>query len=308
LIFTVLISTEIASTIQEKPMMHTRPAPQLVLTALTGFFSLFGAASRADSTDQYLSQALGRLVRAIDEVDGLTTFGYIEGDCLFGSLQAVGDSAVVTVDLRKGRAVALFGAGDDDARDVDLVVTNSDGAIVAQDTDDDSTPVARFKPAEDGRYTIRLKLEASRDSASFCSLAILRENGWSIPIQDTAAAYRRCIDGYRLLAARYSGIQFGRRRGGWCLIGGVIPQGGDLGFSNMIFGAGNHILLAAADDHSQDVDLYLLEDGAIRAQDQRDDAVAIVEAETSEGHSYRLRVTNEKSRGPAMTIVVLLRQ
>ncbi len=60
--------------------------------------------------------------------------------------------------LSAGTQYMVIGACDEDCTDIDIVVKDEDGDVVAQDFADDDVPIVRFTPSASGRFTIETSM------------------------------------------------------------------------------------------------------------------------------------------------------
>jgi len=74
--------------------------------------------------------------------------------------------------LKANTGYRFLAAGDKDAKDVDVEVTNSGGKVVAVDGKVDPTAVANYKTGKGGEYTIRVRLYGSQSNLPCVCLAI----------------------------------------------------------------------------------------------------------------------------------------
>lgn len=97
-----------------------------------------------------------------------TVSGYLDGYAqqYAAGAEAVGDDEMARlaaqeahdwqVSLQGGRSYRVLGACDTNCTDVDLAVLDPSGAVVASDVLLDDYPVVDVRPAENGRYTVRI--------------------------------------------------------------------------------------------------------------------------------------------------------
>lgn len=77
-----------------------------------------------------------------------------------------GETARHSVFLLRGSVFQADGTCDADCRDLDLVLRNSDGQVVAEDRDRDDVPIIRYDVRRSGSY--RLEVVMYRCSANPC--------------------------------------------------------------------------------------------------------------------------------------------
>ena len=183
-----------------------------------------------------------------------------------------------------------------------MVISDADGRAVARSYDG-ATPLVGFTPMRDGKYTISVKLQRCRRDASFCALAILRDGGWDVPLENLVRAVARSMQGCQ------SAGQFGfnAQRNQWCLYGAVMRGGGEVGVKNLRLGRGRHAIMAVGDDYAEDIDLYLSDSvGNKVGKDDAPDATPGFSHRAAGGVAYEVRIKVARSRGPTIVLATVL--
>lgn len=153
----------------------SRCAVVLTMACLLGVFGGEARTSAQEGQGKYVTEAAARLTKLIDQANGQ---GYKLHDNVFsiggGWLKQSTNNwvALFTVELQANRQYRFLGAGDADARDVDLEV-QLNGRTVASDTGTDPSAVVNFTPGSTGRYLVRLRLYASDNDLPCVCLGIV---------------------------------------------------------------------------------------------------------------------------------------
>jgi hypothetical protein len=123
------------------------------------------AAAQGGNQGKYITQASANLIGLVGKAND-------DGFVLAANQLSIGggwvkqgaDSWVTlySVQLEGGRLYRVLAAGDNDARDVDVEVTNPKGNIVARDDSTDPKATVNYRPPVSGRYTVRVRLFAAR--------------------------------------------------------------------------------------------------------------------------------------------------
>ncbi|MCI0683395.1 MAG: hypothetical protein L0Y71_14925 [Gemmataceae bacterium] len=152
-----------------------RRAALVVTVAASFVLAGAGRASAQEGQGKYVTQAAARLVNLIDKANR-------EGYKLHDNVFSIGGGwlkqdennwvALFTVELKAGAQYRFLGAGDNDAKDVDLEVRFND-KVVAVDTRTDPTAVVSYSPTTTGRYLVRLRLYASDQDLPCVCLGIV---------------------------------------------------------------------------------------------------------------------------------------
>jgi hypothetical protein len=134
-------------------------------------------AAAQESQGKYVNSSVARLVKMIDFANAagynLQTDQFSAGGVWLrqGKENWV---SLVTMELKAGKDYRFLAAGDMDARDVDLKIVNSDGTIVANDSTTNPEAIVNYSPTKTGRYTISIRLYASRESVpSYCTAIVM---------------------------------------------------------------------------------------------------------------------------------------
>lgn len=106
-------------------------------------------------TDRWTNQVRGELLKA-----AMTTGlgGYqMTHNPFIGSLGRGGETDI-TLNVTSGVSYAIIGVCDADCRDIDLKLYDDNGNLIRSDTQRDDTPIVRFTPRWNARFTIRVTM------------------------------------------------------------------------------------------------------------------------------------------------------
>jgi hypothetical protein len=260
---------------------------------------------------RYMVQAVGRVADAARNIEQKTNYGFdVDHACLLGAYLQTGKSIDIVQSFKGGRQYVLIGGGSENAIDVDLGVLDG-GKVLASDTDDDPTPIVKFKPAKDGNYTIRLLLEKSKASGNFVALAIMHEGGYTIPHKNIVASIGGAIRAAQLAAKKVSskgGSLAFHEGGNWSFYGTVLKPQEVSSFGGLKLTADPTIALAGADEDGTNIDLFIKDQGsgAVVAKDVEPDATPAVLIHPQSSVRYSLSVANSAKQGTTLATVLLL--
>ena len=239
-----------------------------VLAAVVGLMmpAVSRADRRADGFDS-LQESLTRLVAKSVQLN-LGGYGYDGSQCLFGYLLDQGKEQTLVRTFEQGKSYLIFGAGDDDARDIDIWVTPEDqpGLHLCEDVDDDPTPAVEFRPAKTGRYAVTIRNEKS-DGPSFCSFIVMLE-GHNTGFKMVQLA--EALDNAFALARLRGLFARGFPRNNLVLFGGEGEQGESSTVYNLSYPSGDYVAVASGSDSVEDVDM------TVTRQDHAGDPQGIV--------------------------------
>jgi hypothetical protein len=253
-----------------------------------------------------MTQALGRVMSAVRELTDQTEMGLDDSSvCFGGALIRVGQESSTGVPLQEGRTYGFVGGGDNDAQDVDIVLRDPDGKVVAQDTDTDASPAFEFSCRRTGQYRIFLRMAKSKDDASFGAFALLRKGGFDVPTKNLTVAASNCLRLCESAHENGSGAIFHQGAGEWAILGTILKEGEELTHRGVAFRDGRHAVLAAADANAKDLDLTVIgPNDKVVGKDADTDPNPVV-LFTGAG-TIQFKLSNRKSTGATLAFVSLL--
>jgi hypothetical protein len=267
----------------------------IVMAAVVGLMT--PAMSRADGFDS-LEESLTRLVTSSGLVN-LSGYRYDGNQCLFGYLLDQGKEQTMVRTFERNKTYLILGAGDDDARDIDLWVTQEDqpGAHLCEDIDDDATPMVEFQPTKTGRYAVQIRNEESH-GPSFCGFIVLvKDDHAGFGIVPLAEALDNAT-----AVARLRGL-FAKEfpRNNLVLFGGECERGESSTVYNLSYTSGDYVAVASGSDSIEDVDLTVTRQfradapqGAEVAGDRDDDNTPAAPFRITKGSYYCVSMKNEQ--------------
>jgi hypothetical protein len=270
------------------------------------------AADGSWAPGKFMIQAVGRVADAAKNIEAKSNIGFdVDHACLLGAYLMKGKSIDIVQSFKAGRQYVLLGGGSDNAIDVDLGILDSNNKLIIADTDDDPSPMVKFKPVKDGNYTIRLALEKSKSNGNFVALAIMHEGGYNIPTKNFVASIGRAIMNANAVSkkvgAKGMDLVF-HEQGNWALYGTVLKPGEVSTFGGLTLVTDPTIALAGADEDGTNIDLFIKDQRASKvvAKDDDPDATPAVLVSPEAGKMYSLSVANAAKTGTTMATALLL--
>lgn len=138
-----------------------------IIAAVAAAGIVFGAgrASAQDYAEQIWTQLQG--MRSVYE--GATLQNFILGHMPKDRTDSW------TIGLAANTTYTIGGVCDTDCSDLDIVVRDEAGKVVAQDELDDDVPIVELKTASAGRYTIEVKMFACAANTCYFGFGLFRE-------------------------------------------------------------------------------------------------------------------------------------
>ena len=266
----------------------------IALSALT-LMALATTAHAADTTKQSLQQARDRMIAGATSLDS-KSYAY-DGVTPF-SLAFIDrkNAASMVTPLTAGTPYAFVGVGDDDATDIDVIVKDSAGRIVAQDVDDDAVAATPFTPDKSGKYTVTLRLTDGKASSSACALAIFRKGGgYKLSNDSVRTTTDNMFEVSQRLHNKYGSI-YNSGGGQWAIVGNVLKAGGTSTLSGIRAAKGDYVFVAMGDEDMVDLDMTVRDArGKIIQQDTDSDNSAVCANTFAAPQMCSLELTNAKS-------------
>lgn len=249
-----------------------------------------------------------RVMGPIQKLTKDTNYGYCEGICLLAAFLTDKEEVTFNRWFDKGKQVAILGGGDDGVQDLDIVITDKAGKRVAADVMDDPSPVVEFTPSETASYSITVKMAKSGKNGGFATVGILVRGGYSVPVENLAAALTNLIlqcEDINNKTRRDVSFTCGNNQ--WCVFGSIVAMGGDLTVEKLTPGGGDRVLIAGGDRTTTDIDLALLNSkGGVIKEDTDEDAIPRIVFQSQRNTNYGFKVKNMKSRGASLILTGML--
>lgn len=257
----------------------------------------------------YMQQSLDICFDRADWYLENTEYGFGPQISLVGTFMGVGESYPMVKNFNSNTNYIIIAAGDVDANDVDIRVRDRSGRLIAEDTSYNREAIVEFNSGRGGQFTIQVELY-SADNDAFVSFVILQEDGWYIPRYDFNIAANEmlglCEDANGILARDRKSLIPNNVRNQACVFGGLM--GGEEGttLTNLQFGDGEVVILAAGDSDVEDIDLVLFDHrGRELASDLASDPYPVLEAWSTAGRLYEVELTSAAASGTTPTFCVV---
>ena len=263
----------------------------------------------------FLVQAMTRVTNLAANAKQLGGYGYNDNISIMAAWVEGKRSISFGYPLTAGTDYLFLAAGDNDARDIDLAITdNYDNRTVALDQGSEPEAIAPFTPRFTGSYTLKLTLFSSRDNLPcICSLVVLKRDGWAVPFKNldnaTSALATLVTDLNRVHGPkRNKKFDFRSAPNQWAVFGGVLKEGASLKVTNMDLGYGERAMVGVCDGVSEKLDLHLLNRSSlVIGKQSQADAKPFFFAPQSQGPGYGLRLRNSSSpRGGSLVMMGVL--
>jgi hypothetical protein len=254
----------------------------------------------------YMAITLTKLLSFANYVMEDTKYG-LDGDasCLFGGYLTSSAPLHFSRTLKGGREYAVFGAGTNED-DINVVISDSNGNIVAQDVRDDSQPVATFTPPADGQYKIQLVL-AGPGTETFGGLGIAVADGFRVPPDMMQTVFQNLLNKAIKVSNFFAengagGVVFMDSPGDWAMQATILNPKESITQNGIDIPANRAaVFLAVGHDNTYDIDTQVEDkgDGQKWTDTEKDgEPVLVVEP----GGARQVSFTVQLSEAPEATL------
>lgn len=203
--------------------------------------------------------ALARTVEYADDALGLhPELGYApDSSALLGARLGAETQSRMGLTLEAGKKYVFLAKSSGDI-DIDIVLHDEDGRIIARDVESDGMPVVVYEADRGGRYTIELRNASGR--ATYAVMAMLETGGARLAARFVRQTLTR-------LADAADGVSRGGfdERSGWSFFATLLHQGETHRFSGLPTHGRRGRVLMVADRDARDVELEVRgSDGAVQ--------------------------------------------
>jgi hypothetical protein len=268
-----------------------------VLTVTGAVLALLvaGGAARADWVPgERMTEAGGRVMGTVRGLSDVSKFGYDGNITVMAAFIQPGKTTSMERQLTRGEEYMILGGGDDQTEDLDIeVVDVATDRVIAKDDETDASPTVRFTAPKSGKYKLRLTLFKAKRGCFAC-MVVLRKGGFDVPKENLVKATARLIGLCNLVDSKIKGdVTFHDPANQWALYGGIFEKGESLSITNLNMGNGRRVIVAAGDDNTKDIDLFLMDrNGKVLVKDEDDDPTPVLQWRTNNREAYGLKIKN----------------
>jgi hypothetical protein len=295
--------------------LRSRYGQSTLTICVATVLALLISTSRADAQQgKYVEQSATNLVKLINAANA---DGYKLRDNSFsiggGWLKQSTSEWIktYTIPLKAGTQYRFLAAGDNDAKDVDIEVSDANGKVVAIDGKPDPAAVASFTPKEDGKYLVKIRLYASRENVPcVCTTIVMAKTSGGSGAQGKYVA-QSSANLVKLINAA-NGDGFKLRDNSLSIGGGWLKQSTSdwVKIYSVPLKAGTQYrFLAAGDNDAKDVDIEVSDaTGKVVAVDGKLDPTATVTftPKANGMYSVRIRLYASDSNLPCVCTAIVM--
>ncbi len=279
------------------------------LLFLAATFSSIDSAQAQWWPGDYMQQSLDVCFDQADWYLEHTEYGFGPQISLVGSFMSVGERYPMLKYFDRDTDYVIIAAGDMDANDVDIRVRDASGRLLAEDASYNREALVEFNAGRGGQLAIEVELH-SAEADSFVSFVVLQAGGWYIPRHDFNIAANEmlgmCQDADAAVRREGKSLMLNDEYNQACLFGGLM--GGEEGttLTNLQFGQGEVVILAAGDSDVEDIDLVLQDQrGRELTADRLADPHPVLTYPTSARQRYEVELTSAAATGTVPTFCIV---
>lgn len=268
------------------------------------FLTLLSTANlTAQSPTDGPGQALNVVFEKGNLMAALSGHEWRPGLSLAAAHLSVGQTISLNVSLLQNVEYVFLASGATEQADVDLYLRDLSGRLLAEDEEEDGTPVIEFKATATGTFQLQLHFAAGESPEAYVALSLLRKGGRQITEQD----FRSISTGFFAAAQRVTssdtGADWQKKVGEWCMFGYSLQGEEGVSLRGLQPGQGKKIF-AAAGPESSEITLYLAnQEGRIVAGTSRPEAFPLLSYTSPSGTILDLRVGADRSKSHILVLV-----
>lgn len=248
------------------------------------------------------------LARAVILLPEYPSLGFARGLNTLGAYIDEKESTSIRLSLEAGQSYVFIGGGDRYTVDLDIIIKNNNGEIVAQDSKTDNNPVVVYKPETSGTFSVALRLYESSTYGAFGAITwLVNGKNISIPVENIGRALGRTIDAANILENSVD-IHFHNQDGQWCLFGAALGEKDHSEIYNLSLGSESHWFISAGDRSTSDLDLYLFDNNGLVSQSTGTETIPLMNFVTYSSALYKLKTTNYEGTGASMVFTLIMTQ
>jgi hypothetical protein len=209
----------------------------------------------------FMAMALEKLLLTATRVDMTTDFGFDDkGSTVAAGFLRPEHPQFFSRPFEAGKTYAVIGAGATEAN-IDIVVTDPNGQVIAADTDQDGNPTVTFTAPADGNYKIQLSV--INQAEDFGAVVIMQDGGLRIEAEMLQKVFQRLLDSGAFASAKIqergypNGLVF--HENDWAVQGTVLYPGEAIRQRGISLGGRSAVFAAVSHEESFNIDLEVID-------------------------------------------------
>ncbi len=259
----------------------------------------------------FMAAALERLLIVASRVDMTTNFGFDDqGSTVFAGFLRAGHPQSTSRPLEAGRNYLIFAAGSTEAN-IDLMIYDARGQLVAGDNAPDGAPALNFVPSATDNY--RIELSVVDQPEEFGALVVMADGGLKVDAPILQGVFQRLLDSGQFASAKVQELGFPNglifHENDWSVQGVILYPGEAIRQRGIRLEPSSAVFAAVSHEPSINIDLEVVDAGSGQSwADTGPDGnpLVIVDA-PNPNSSYDLRVIYGAGAAPTLATSLILK-
>ena len=258
------------------------------------------------STADRLTQTLDGLYTKCNLMVAIAGTDWRPGLCLAAAELGQAQTVSLELELDVAQKYVFIASAEPGVLDVDLIIRDGAGQIVASDLEDDQTPIVELTVEAAATYTVQLHYLSGQPDTALVALGILRSFGLPVTDGTFRDVSRQFSAAAGAVRAAGGAERFWRGPGSWCLFGHLLDEDEGATVATLPLTPQRYFFAATAPESVQDIDLYLARTGPeLLGADRDNDAYPMLDYTVTEPGPYRLRLEVAKARQASLVLLGL---
>jgi hypothetical protein len=259
----------------------------------------------------FMAMALERLLIMAQRVNNSTDFGFDDkGSTVMAGFLTTSHSQKSSRPFEAGQTYAVIGAGSTEAN-VDIVVRDSAGNVVAADTEPDGNPTVTFTAATTDNYSIELSVVGQEQE--FGAVVIMQQGGLRIEAEILQAVFQRLLDAGAFASAKVQEMGFPNglvfHESDWAVQGTILYAGEAIRQRGIRLEGNAAVFAAVSHEESLNIDLEVIDanSGQSWADNEPDSNPIVIVDQPDASTTYDLRVIYGQGESATLATSLILR-
>jgi hypothetical protein len=259
----------------------------------------------------YMATALERLLIVASRVDMTTDFGFDDkGSTVVAGYLRAGRPQHIERPFEAGKTYAIFAAGATEAN-IDLMIYDSAGNIIAGDDETDGRPAVTFIAPADDSY--KIELSVIDQDEEFGAIVVMQDGGLRVEANILQSVFQRLLDSGELASNKVQEMGFPNglvfHENDWAVQGVILYPGEKITQRGIDLASNSAVFAAVAHEDTFNIDLGVkdVNSGQVWADTEPDSNPVVIVDEPDENSDYELEVIYGEGDGPTLATSLILR-
>jgi hypothetical protein len=259
----------------------------------------------------FMAMALERLLIMAQRVNVSTDFGFDDkGSTVMAGFLTTSHPQKSSRPFEAGKTYAVIGAGSTEAN-VDLVVRDSSGNVIAADTEPDGNPTVTFTAATTDNYSIEMSVVGQEQE--FGAVVVMQQGGLRIEAEILQAVFQRLLDAGAFASAKVQEMGFPNglvfHESDWAVQGTILYAGEAIRQRGIRLSGNSAVFAAVSHEESLNIDLEVIDatSGQTWADHEADSNPIVIVDQPAPDTTYDLRVIYGQGESATLATSLILR-